>query len=145
MTKSKLMTLVLLAVASATSCTTSTSKQEEPKAVSQSATAPNLGVTHSFAVLGGSTVTNIGSTVITGDLGLSPGSAVTGFPPGLVIGTTEVSNAVAIQAQSDATTAYNALSAQACDQNLSGQDLGGKTLTPGTYCFSSSALVFIQT
>ena len=141
MTKSKLMTLVLLAVGSAMSCTNSTtSSPQEARSVSQSATAPNLGTTKSFAVLGGSTVTNTGSTVVTGDLGLSPGSAVTGFPPGLVLGgTIEASTAVAIQAQNDATTAYNALASQACDQNLSGQDLGGMTLMGGTYCFSTSA------
>lgn len=112
----------------------------EPKAVSQSATAPALGTTQSFAVLAGSTVTNTGSSVVTGNLGVSPGLAVTGFPPGLVLGgTIHAGDATAAQAQSDATTAYNALASQPCDQNLSGQDLGGMTLTSGTYCFSSSA------
>jgi hypothetical protein len=103
-------------------------------------TAPALGSAQSFAVLGGSTVTNTGSSVVTGDLGLSPGSAVTGFPPGLVVGgTIHAADATALAAQNSTTTAYNSLASQACTQDLTGQDLGGKTLTAGVYCFSSSA------
>jgi hypothetical protein len=103
-------------------------------------TAPSLGSAQSFAVLGGSTVTNTGSSVITGDLGVSPGSAVTGFPPGLVVGgTIHAADATALAAQNSTTTAYNSLASQACTQDLTGQDLGGKTLTSGVYCFSSSA------
>jgi ice-binding like protein/exosortase sorting signal-containing protein len=103
-------------------------------------TAPSLGSAQSFAVLGGSTVTNTGPSVITGDLGVSPGSAVTGFPPGLVVsGTIHAADAVALAAQNSVTTAYNSLASQACTQDLTGQDLGGKTLTAGVYCFSSSA------
>jgi hypothetical protein len=102
-------------------------------------TAPTLGTAQSFAVLGGSTVTNTGSSVITGDLGVSPGSAVTGFPPGIVVGTIHTANAVALQAQNDVTTAYNSLAAQGCTVDLTGQDLGGRTLLPNVYCFSSSA------
>jgi hypothetical protein len=104
-------------------------------------TAPTLGVAQSFAVLGASTVTNTGPSVVTGDLGLSPGSSITGFPPGIVIGTIHQTDAVATQAQADALTAYNFLAGQACSpsNNLTGMDLGGKTLTKGVYCFSSSA------
>jgi len=102
--------------------------------------AQSLGTAASFAVLGGSTVTNTGPSVITGDLGVSPGSAVTGFPPGVLIGgTIHAADAVALQAQNDVTTAYNFLAAQPCGTDLTGQDLGGLTLTPGVYCFSSSA------
>jgi Ice-binding-like/IPTL-CTERM motif len=94
----------------------------------------------SFAVLGGSTVTNTNTpTIVSGNLGVSPGSAVTGFPPGIVTGTIHAADAVAAQAQSDLTTTYNNLASSACNTDLTGQDLGGKTLTPGVYCFSTSA------
>jgi len=99
----------------------------------------SLGTAQSFAVLGGSTVTNTGPSVLTGDLGVSPGAAITGFPPGTATGITHAADAVALQAQSDVTTQYNALASAACTADLTGQDLGGKTLTPGVYCFSTSA------
>ena len=102
-------------------------------------TAPTLGAAEPFAVLGGSTVTNTGPSVITGGLGLSPGSAITGFPPGVVVGTIHSADAVALQAQNDTVTAYNALASQPCTSDLTGQDLGGLTLTPGTYCFAAGA------
>ena len=102
-------------------------------------TAPSLGTAASFAVLGGSAVTNTGPTIVSGDLGVSPGTSVTGFPPGSTGGTEHVADAVALQAQNDVTTAYNNLAGQACDTDLTGMDLGGLTLVPGVYCFSSSA------
>ena len=103
-------------------------------------TAPSLGTAQSYAVLGGSTVTNTGPSVIGGDLGLSPGTAVTGFPPGAVVGgAIHAADGPALSAQNSLTTAYNSLVSQACTQDLTGQDLGGKTLTPGVYCFSTSA------
>ena len=103
--------------------------------------APMLGTAESFGVLGGSTVTNTGPTVINGNLGVSPGLAITGFPPGIVLppGAIHAGDAVAQQAQSDVTIAYNALAGQACDADLTGLDLGGLTLTPGVYCFDTSA------
>ena len=101
----------------------------------------SLGTSQSFAVLGGSTVTNTGASVITGNVGVSPGSSVTGFPPGLVAGgSIHAADAVAAQAQSDLTTAYNAAAGTPCGVDLTGQDLGSVgTLTPGVYCFTSSA------
>ncbi len=99
----------------------------------------SLGTAQSFAVLGGSTVTNTGPSVLTGDLGVSPGAAITGFPPGTVTGTTHAADATALQAQNDLTTQYNALASAACTADLTGLDLGGRTLTPGVYCFSTSA------
>jgi hypothetical protein len=103
------------------------------------ATVPGLGTAGNFAVMGASTVTNTGDTVVTGDLGLSPGTSVTGFPPGTVVGTQHVADAVASQARTDLTAAYDAAAAQPATAVLSGQDLGGKTLTPGVYRFASSA------
>jgi hypothetical protein len=102
-------------------------------------TSVNLGSADPFAVLAGTTVTNTGPSIVDGDLGVWPGTSITGFPPGIVNGTVDDSDAVAMQAQSDLTTAYNYTVAQACGNNLTGQNLGGLTLTPGVYCFASSA------
>ena len=101
----------------------------------------SLGTAQTFAVLAGSAVTNTGATVISGDLGVSPGTAVTGFPPGVVTppGTIHIADAVAAQAQVDLTTAYNAIVATPTLVDLTGTDLGGLTLAPGVYGFSSSA------
>ncbi len=102
-------------------------------------TAPNLGAAGSFAVLAGTTVTNIGDTQVVGDVGVSPGTAIEGLTSGMVVGTIYAGGAVPAQAQANALAAYNDLVGQACDTVLSGQDLGGLTLTPGVYCFSGSA------
>lgn len=103
--------------------------------------APSLGRAWSFAVLGGSTVTNTGATSITGDLGVSsPGVSVTGFPPGTQSrGTQHVGDPAANRAQVDAQAAYAVLAGMPCSTALTGQDLGGKALAPGVYCFTSSA------
>ena len=98
-----------------------------------------LGSAGMFGVLGGSAVTNIGNTVIDGDLGVYPGTSITGFPPGLVNGTIYDGDAVAMQAQSDALAAYNFFAGLSSNENLSGQNLGGLELTPGVYTFDSSA------
>jgi uncharacterized repeat protein (TIGR01451 family) len=104
----------------------------------------NLGTASTFGLLGGSGVTNTGSSVITGDVGSSPTPAVTGFPPGIVIGTLYTTpNAVTAQAQVDLTTAYNSAAGAPCTLSLTGTDLGtfnaGNPLIPGVYCFSTSA------
>jgi hypothetical protein len=92
-----------------------------------------LGTAASFAVLSGATVTNTGPSIISGNLGVSPGSAVTGFPPGLVIlGTQHKADAVALDAQSDLTTAYNDAAGRTPVTKVS-KDLGGQTLAPGVY------------
>jgi len=100
----------------------------------------SLGTAQNFGVLGGSAVTNTGATTVNGNVGVSPGSSVTGFPPGVVVGGAIHSNdAVATQAQNDLTTAYNNIASTPCTVDLTGQNLGGLTLTPGVYCFSTSA------
>ncbi len=106
--------------------------------------APSLGSAQSFAVLGASAVTNTGPTVVTGDLGVSPGTSVTGFPPGSVTGgAVHAGDAPANAAQAAAHTAYAALVAEHCGTNLTGKTLGTSpgavTLSPGVYCFASSA------
>src|ERR1051326_199870 len=99
-----------------------------------------LGTAGSFAVLAGSQSTNTGPSTIRGTLGVSPGSAVTGFPPGIVIGgTMHAADAVALQAQSDLVTAYDIFAGMGAPTVLTGQDLGGMTLTPGVYFFATSA------
>jgi type VI secretion system secreted protein VgrG len=108
----------------------------------QAKAAITLGTAGNFAVLGGTTVTNTGPSVIDGgDLGVSPGSAITGFPPGIVMPpfTIHAMDAVALQAQNDLATAYNAAAGLLPHTDLTGQNLGGLTLTPGTYFFSSAA------
>ncbi len=99
-----------------------------------------LGAASSYAVLAGSTVTNTGSSVIAGNLGVWPGTAVTGFPPGIVTkGTIHAGDAAAKNAQADLTKAYNAAMGLSPNFTLTGQDLGGMTLIPGVYFFASSA------
>jgi len=101
---------------------------------------PSLGSAAAFTVLGGSTVTSTGATTITGDLGVSPGTALTGIPAGVPTGGVKhAGDPVAAQAQADLTIAYGALMGKPCDVELTGRDLGGMTLEPGVYCYSSSA------
>jgi hypothetical protein len=90
-----------------------------------------------FAVLGGATVTNTGASIVTGDLGVSPGTSVTGFPPGQVDGTIHISDADVLQARVDMIAMYDAAAGQSPDAGISG-DLGGLTLTPGVYNAASS-------
>src|SRR5437867_3346797 len=108
--------------------------------VSLSQTVIPLGSTANFAVLAGATVTNTGLTVITGDLGLSPGTAVTGFPPGIVNGVLHAADSNAALAKADLTTAINTANALPLPILIAG-DLGGRTLVPGLYKSTSSLAV----
>ena len=106
------------------------------------ATDPLMGGSNTagnFAVLAGTTVTNTGPSWITGQLGVSPGSAVTGFPPG-TSGVQHKADPTAVTAQTDLTAAYLNAQGQACPpaNDRSNVNLGGQTLVPGVYCQSTA-------
>jgi len=92
----------------------------------------SLGTAANFAVLAGSTVTNTGSTTINGDLGLSPGTSVTGFPPGQMNGTVHAADGVAVQAKNDLGAAYDGAAGRPTTATVP-VELGGTTKTPGVY------------
>jgi hypothetical protein len=106
-----------------------------------SAAVPLAG-TSGLAVLAGSGITNTGATNITGDLALSPGTSVGGFPPGILVGTQHVNDAIATQAKLDLTIAYNDAAGRTSTDivTLSG-NIGGLTLTPGLYKSTSSLAI----
>ncbi len=104
--------------------------------------AVSLGTAASFAVLAGSTVTNTGTTtMVTGDLGLSPGLSVSAFPPGTLNGTRHATDAAAAQAQVDLTAAYNDAATRSMGSQPLPGNLGGMTLSPGLYTNASSVLI----
>jgi hypothetical protein len=93
-----------------------------------------LGTSANYSVLGGSTVTNTGNSVLNGSLGLSPGTSITGFPPGIVVppGTIDNANAAAAQAQSDLTAAYVDAAGRPLNATTTA-DLGNLILVGGVY------------
>ncbi len=92
-----------------------------------------------LAILAGSAITNTGSTNITGNIALSPGSSIGGFPPGVITGTTHINDATANQAKLDLTAAYNvAAGRSATDMVTLSGNIGGLTLTPGLYKSTST-------
>jgi hypothetical protein len=108
----------------------------------------SLGTAANFGVLAGSAVTNTGPTVVTGNVGVFPGSAISGFPPGSIVpgtGFQHNADSVAQQAQSDLTNAYNDAATRVCGTTIAGGLLGGLTLTPGVYCMGAGSLTGILT
>ncbi len=101
----------------------------------------NLATVSPFVVLGGTTVTNTKASVLNGDLGVAPGTALTGFDVAVVNGATHENDGVAKTAQADLTTAYNVAAEQPVSggNDLSNTDLGNRTLTAGAYRYTSSA------
>jgi hypothetical protein len=121
----------------------SSSQMSSTVSISSSAQASQssvvLGAASTFGVLAGSTVTNTGLTSITGDVGVSAGSEVTGFPPGVVSGgAIHASDTAASQAQLALTTAYNNLAGRSTSPVSVSGNLGGSTLAPGLYKSTSS-------
>ena len=103
----------------------------------------SLGTAANFGVLAGSAVTNTGPTVVTGSVGVFPGSSITGFPPGSIApgsGFLHSADSIAQQAQADLTTAYNDAATRVCGTPIAGSLLGGLTLTPGVYCMGAGDL-----
>jgi hypothetical protein len=98
-----------------------------------------VGGASNLAILAGSGITNTGATTITGDMGLSPGTSVGGFPPGILNGSLHINDAIANQAKLDLTTAYNdAAGRTSTDLVKLAGNIGGLTLTPGLYKSTSS-------
>ena len=109
-----------------------------------SAAPVNLATAEPFVVLSGAAVTNTGPSVLNGDLGVSPGTSITGFGlPAVVNGATHEADPVALQAQADLTNAYNVAAGQevAPADDLSGTNLGNRILGPGAYRYTSEALM----
>ncbi|MER5647341.1 ice-binding family protein [Streptosporangium sp. NPDC002524] len=115
-----------------TARTASTTNEPNPAA------ALSLGAAADFAVLAGTTVAGTGSTVVTGEVGVSPGSTTAGFPPGVVAGAVYLDDPVAEQAQDDLATAYNSAALRPGTASLKPQ-LGGTTVAPGVYNSTSGA------
>lgn len=101
----------------------------------------NLQTASNFAILAKTGVSNVGNTNVIGDIG-TVSNANTGFPPGVVSGATHIADASVIQGQTDLQTAYNDATARKVKViDLTNNDLGGMTLTPGIYRFDSSASI----
>ena len=109
------------------------------------ATTPPLGTAAAYAAVAATTITNTGPTVVDGNLGVFPGSAVVGFPPGIVNGSIQTNNGAAQTAAADAENAYDLAAGQPCDFTRSDPDLGGDTLAPGVHCFTTSQVFLTGT
>ena len=94
-----------------------------------------------FAVLAGSAIAGSGSSMITGDIGVSPGTSVTGFPPGILNGAIHAGDAMAAQAMADFSAGYRDAVARATGPIAVTGDIGGQTFTPGLYRSASSLAI----
>jgi ice-binding like protein len=102
----------------------------------------NLGTASTYGILAGSTVTCAGAPgTVNADVGISPGAALTGFPPCTITGSTHLADAPAAQAQVDLTAAYNTLAGLPCGTIVGTANIGGTTRAAGVYCSASSILV----
>ena len=93
----------------------------------------NLRTASGYAILAGTTVTSTGPTNVSGDLGLSPGSSVTGAPSLVGGGVQHVADPPAVQAKADLVTAYSDAAGRTPATPIAGSNLGGLTLAPGVY------------
>ncbi|WP_433551932.1 ice-binding family protein [Micromonospora zamorensis] len=103
-----------------------------PRSASAAELPVPLGTAENFAVLAGTTVTNTGLSVVTGDIGVSPGTAVVGFPPGQLNGTIHSNDGPAVQGKSDLAVAYNDAASRA-PTDIVPDELAGTTRTTGVY------------
>jgi hypothetical protein len=110
-------------------------------AIALAAEQPRMGTAANYAVMGATAITNTGSTTVNGNMAISPNgpTSVTGFPPGVMTGELDAADADAVLAHTDLVGAYDDAAAETTTVNLTGTDLGGLTLTPGTYTFDTSA------
>lgn len=136
-TKKFVSALVLAAVVLFASC-----KGNDPVLQGVNMSTVSLGSSSGLAILAGSAITNVGATSITGDMGLSPGTSLGGFPPGILVGTLHINDNIATQAKLDLTAAYNDAAGRTSKDivTLSG-NIGGLTLTPGLYKSTSSLAI----
>ena len=146
-TKNLVTALTLAAVVLFAGCKkdTVTSNVDNPNGIpTQDITMPTVALagTSEFALLAGSAITSTGATNITGNLGLSPGTSIGGFPPGIVVGTQQINTNLATQGKLDLTAAYNDAAGRTSTDivTLSG-NIGGLTLTPGLYKSTSSLAI----
>jgi hypothetical protein len=146
-TKMLLTTLALVSVVLLSGCKSDepTTNTDNPNGIpAQSSSQPTvaLGGAANFAVLAGSAITSTGATNITGDMGLSPGTSIGGFPPGILVGTQLINTIQSTQAKLDLTAAYNDAAGRTSTDivTLSG-NIGGLTLTPGLYKSTSTLAI----
>jgi len=146
-TKMLLTTIAIASVVLISGCKSNdpTTNVDNPVAIPiQNTSQPTvaLGGSANFAVLAGSSITSTGATSITGDMGLSPGTSIGGFPPGMMVGMQQINTGLATQGKLDLTAAYNDAAGRTSTDivTLSG-NIGGLTLTPGLYKSTSSLAI----